>query len=68
MKHKATKSNDAVSVRIRFTGEVTMKGSSLADVKTQFEALQLFGTDAAEFVEVEDADTNEDLTSEFDNA
>lgn len=65
-----------MKARITFRSEVYINGANIADIKDKFENLGIFSGTAledcfAEFVEyatIEDAETNEDLTSEYNNA
>lgn len=63
-------------VRITFSAEVYINGKDLAEIKDKWENLPLFSAEAieeayADFVElvsVEDADTYEDIMTEFRKA
>jgi len=63
-----------MEVRIKFSGEVYIKGENMSEIKSKFEMLPLFSADAledngAEFGEillVEDAETYKDLRKEYD--
>ena len=65
-----------MEVRIKFSGEVYIKGENMSEIKSKFEMLPLFSADAlednsAEFGEillVEDAETYKDLREEYDKA
>lgn len=64
-----------MKVRITFRSEVILEGDTLGEVSSKWEGLPIFSTEAldngAEFIEtvsVEDADTFEDIMSEFENA
>ena len=62
------------TVRITFRSEITIEGDTLADVKKKFEEMTLYSGQAinngANFIEVnsvEDANTLEDLSAEFND-
>lgn len=63
-------------VRIKFAADIYIAGKDMAEVKKNFESMQLFSEKAeqqcyAEFNElllVEDGYTNEDLMKEYNNA
>ena len=65
-----------MEVRIKFSGEVYIKGENMSEIKSKFEMLPLFSADAledngAEFGEillVEDAETYKDLRKEYDES
>ena len=65
-----------MEVRIKFSGEVYIKGENMSEIKSKFEMLPLFSADAledngAEFGEillVEDAETYKDLRKEYDKS
>lgn len=65
-----------MEVRIKFSGEVYIKGENMSEIKSKFEMLPLFSADAlednsAEFGEillVEDAKTYKDLRKEYDES
>lgn len=60
-----------MEVRITYTSEVYIKGDSLKEIKDKWKNLNLTSQEGnSEFVElcsVEDAETYEDLESEFNN-
>lgn len=64
-----------MEVRITFRSEVFIKGETLADCAKQWEQMELFSDEAnqhdacqIELVSVEDAETYNDILSEFNNA
>lgn len=68
----AKEKKEKMGVRITFRSEIYFEGKDLADIANQWEQIELFSSDAnnaraceIELVSVEDADTYEDLKSEF---
>lgn len=60
-----------MEVRITFRSEVFIEGKDLAEIKRKWEELDLNNNSCMEFVElcsVEDADTYEDIETEFRKA
>ena len=63
-----------MKVRVNFRSEVFLEGDTIKDIQEQWDNLPLFSADALEehhacFIEtltIEDADTYEDLTNEFE--
>lgn len=62
-------------VRIVFTSEIYIEGDAMSDVTKKWEQMPLFSDEANEcyacqqsILAVEDADTNKDLLTEFNNA
>ena len=64
-----------MEVRIKFSADVYIKGDNMAEIREKFENMPLFSADAleegsAEYCEtllIEDADTYDDLSQEYDN-
>ena len=61
-----------MTVRIAFRADVLIEGETMADVRRQWEEMELFSQEAEDadvcFLEtdiIEDADTYEDLNTEF---
>ena len=61
-----------MEVRIKFSADIYIEGADMAEVKAKFEDMPLFSIDAldcgveySETLLIEDADTCEDLSKEF---